>query len=95
MNIDMSSCMQMLASFIARFSGPSTHRIKIKYCALCESVCGRSDTLAIRRDAISRYTILEILLQWMSPTVYFLFLLSRSCLTNYTIGITDICEYCS
>ena len=36
MNVDMSSLMQTLATFIARLSGPSTHRIKIKYCGHCE-----------------------------------------------------------
>ena len=73
MNVDMSSSMQMLATFIARFSGPSFHRIKIKYCVLCESVCSRTDTLTIRKDSPARYIILDILLQWMSPRVRFRF----------------------
>lgn len=69
MNIDISSSMQMLAACIARFSGPSTDRIKIKYCGLCESVCSRIDTLTLRKDSSARYIILDILLQWMSPRV--------------------------
>ena len=83
MNVDMSSSMRMLATFIARFSGPSTHRIKIKYCILCESVCSRTDTLTIRKDSSARYIILDILLQWMSPRVRFLCLPLRSDLTCY------------
>jgi hypothetical protein len=73
MSVDMSSSMQMLAAFIARFSGPSTHRIKIKYCVLCESVCSRMDTMTIRKDSPTRYIILDVLLQWMSPRVRFPF----------------------
>jgi hypothetical protein len=69
MNIDIHSSMQMLATCIARFSGPSTDRIKIKYCGLCESVCSRIDTLTLRKDSPARYIILDILLQWMSPRV--------------------------
>jgi hypothetical protein len=69
MNVDMSSSMQMLAIFLARFSGPACYRIKIKYCILCESVCSRTDTLTIRKDSPARYIILDILLLWMSPRV--------------------------
>ena len=81
MHVDMSSSMQMLATFIARFSGPSTHRIKIKYCALCESACSRTDTLTIRKDSAARYIILDNILQWMSSKVRFLCSPSRSGLT--------------
>ena len=69
MNVDMSPSMQMLATFLARFSGPASYRIKIKYCILCESVCNRTDTLTIRKDSPARYIILDILLLWMSPRV--------------------------
>jgi hypothetical protein len=79
----MSSSMQMLATFIARFSGPSIHRVKIKYCGLCESVCNRTDTLTIRKNSPARFVILDSLLQWMSPRVCFLSLLLRSHLTCY------------
>jgi hypothetical protein len=76
MNIDMSSSMQMLATFLARFSGSASHRIKIKYCVLCESVCSRTDTLTIKKDSPARYIILDILLLWMSQRVCFRSLLS-------------------
>ena len=69
MNVDMSSSMQMLAIFLARFSGPASYRMKIKYCILCECVCSRTDTLTIRKDSPARYVILDILLLWMSPKV--------------------------
>ena len=72
MNVDMISSMQMLATCITRISSPSTDRIKIKYCGICESVCSRMDSLTIRKESPARYMILDILLQWMSESVCFL-----------------------
>lgn len=67
MNVDMSSMMYSLANFIDRFGGASSHRIKTKYCSLCETVCARSDTLSIRKDSPARYELLNYILAWMSP----------------------------
>ncbi|KDR84288.1 hypothetical protein GALMADRAFT_87191 [Galerina marginata CBS 339.88] len=67
MNVDISSTMIALASFIARSSASSAHRIKIKFCVLCESVCNRTDTLTIRKDSHLRHEILNHVLQWMVP----------------------------
>ena len=72
MNVDMISSMQMLATCITRISDPTTDRIKIKYCGICESVCSRIDSLTIRKESSARYIILDILLQWMSESVCFL-----------------------
>ena len=83
MNVDMGSSMQMLATCINRFSGPSTDRIKAKYCGLCESVCSRTDTLTLRKDSPARYIILDILLQWMSPRVCFLSFFTFEISPNY------------
>ena len=77
MNVDMSSSMQMLAIFLARFSGPASYHIKIRYCNLCESICNRTDTLTIRKDSPARYIILDVLLQWMSPRVRLSFIPSE------------------
>jgi hypothetical protein len=71
MNVDMISSMEMLANCITRISGPSTERIKIKYCGICESVCSRMDSLTLRKESPARYIILDILLQWMSARVCF------------------------
>lgn len=67
MNVDISPTMLSLATMIARFSGTSEHRIKIKFCTLCESVCNRTDTLTLRKDSPVRHEILNYVLQWMSP----------------------------
>ena len=68
MNVDMSSTMLTLSSFVNRFSSSSSAtRIKIKYCNLVEVVCSRTDTLMIRKDSPVRHQILERVLSWMSP----------------------------
>ena len=73
MNVDMISSMQMLATCITRIYGPSTDRIKIKYCGVCESVCSRMDSLTLRKESPARNIVLDILLQWMSTRVSCLF----------------------
>ncbi|TFK62722.1 hypothetical protein BDN72DRAFT_964371 [Pluteus cervinus] len=65
MSIDISSTMLSLATFIARFSGVASHRVKIKFCTMCDSVCGRTDTLTLRKDSGARHNILDIVLDWM------------------------------
>lgn len=77
MNVDMSTLMQMLAIFLARFSGPASYHIKVKYCNLCESVCSRTDNLTIRKDSPARYIILDVLLQCLSPRVRLTFIPSE------------------
>ena len=68
--------MVTLAMFIRSFTGPSSHRTKIKYCSLCETVCNRTDTLTIRKDSNARHEILGTVLDWMLlPSVGFLSLL--------------------
>lgn len=74
MNVDLSGIMVTLAMFIRSFTGPSSHRTKIKYCSLCEAVCNRTDTLTIRKDSNARHEILSTALDWMvPPSVSFLF----------------------
>jgi hypothetical protein len=72
MNVDMISSMQMLATCISRIPGPSSDRIKIKYCGICESICSRIDSFTVRKESPARFIVLDILLQWMSARVCFL-----------------------
>ncbi|TFK43927.1 hypothetical protein BDQ12DRAFT_702865 [Crucibulum laeve] len=67
MSIEISSIMLSLANFIARFDGPSSYRAKIKYCVLCESVCGQTDTLMLKKDSSARHNILDTILEWVQP----------------------------
>ena len=48
-NVDISSSVRILATLIARFSSPSTHRTTIR--------------LTIHRDSLARYIVLDIRLQ--------------------------------
>ncbi|KAG5648701.1 hypothetical protein DXG03_000048 [Asterophora parasitica] len=68
MSIDVSSTMSTLASFMTRFTGPPSFRLKTKFCAMCESVCNRTDTLAVRKDSSARHHILDIIIGWIQPT---------------------------
>ncbi|RDB19915.1 Neurofibromin [Hypsizygus marmoreus] len=65
MSIDITSTMLTLANFMARFTGPTTCRVKTKFCIMCESVCDRTDTLTVRKDNSARHSILDIVMSWI------------------------------
>ncbi|TFK24729.1 hypothetical protein FA15DRAFT_406917 [Coprinopsis marcescibilis] len=67
LSIDVSSLMLSIAEFINRYDEPASHRIKIKFCLLCKSICDRSEILTIRKDNQIRNTILDIVLEWLLP----------------------------
>ena len=67
MSVDVSSLMHSLAEFIARYDEPASHRIKIKFCQLCKSICERTDILTMRKDNVLRHDILDIVLEWLQP----------------------------
>lgn len=69
MSIDISSTMLALARFIARYSGTASFRVKIKFCIMCDSVCERADTLTLRKDTAARHEILDIIMEWIQPTL--------------------------
>ncbi|KAF8872759.1 hypothetical protein BD779DRAFT_1679537 [Infundibulicybe gibba] len=68
MSIDISSTLLTLATFIARFGGPTSFRVKMKFCLMCDTVCDRTDTLTLRKDNNARHHILDIIIQWMQHT---------------------------
>ncbi|KAA1466679.1 hypothetical protein DENSPDRAFT_831556 [Dentipellis sp. KUC8613] len=63
--VDMTPTLNALATFIARFNDPACHRIKIKFCNLCDSAFSRNDTLALRKDNTVRQRILDTVLEWI------------------------------
>lgn len=71
MSIDISLTLLALASFIARFDPQAASRLRLKFCALCDAVCDRTDTLTLRKDNPARQKILDIVMEWMQtvPTV--------------------------
>ncbi|KAG5638079.1 hypothetical protein H0H81_001929 [Sphagnurus paluster] len=67
MSIDVSSTMLTLASFMSRFNGYTSFRLKTKFCVMCEIVCDRTNTLAVRKDSNARRDILNIIIGWIQP----------------------------
>ncbi|KAF8645481.1 hypothetical protein AX16_007766 [Volvariella volvacea WC 439] len=65
MTIDISSIVYHVVVFVNRFSGPSSLRIKTRFCVMCDSVCDRTDTLTLRKDSSLRRAILDVVLDWM------------------------------
>ncbi|KAJ7620066.1 hypothetical protein FB45DRAFT_146957 [Roridomyces roridus] len=70
MSIDVGQTIVSLALFIARFDSYSAARLRLKFCALCDAVCDRTDTLTLRKDSPARQKILDIVMEWMqsAPT---------------------------
>lgn len=66
MNVEIHPTMQLLLNFTSRSSGPSAHRLRLKFCGLCESLCSRTDNLTLRKDSSIRHHILDqVLGVWM------------------------------
>jgi hypothetical protein len=70
LTIDMTPTLYSLATFINSFDNVPAYRIRLKFCALCDSVFSRPDML--RKDSTSshRQKILDVLLGWIQdPTL--------------------------
>ncbi|KAF7975643.1 hypothetical protein HWV62_9093 [Athelia sp. TMB] len=66
--IDISETLVTLTGFIARYNNPVSHRIRIKLCALCDSICERTDTLILRSDTTARQEIVDMIMDWIQDT---------------------------
>lgn len=66
-SLDVSPTLLGLASFITRFDSPESFRIKQKFCLLCDSVCGRTGNLSVRKDNDIRRNILDTVIEWIVP----------------------------
>jgi len=67
-NVDIGVTMIALGQHVARCTGESGQRLKIKYCSLCERISSRADNIALRNDSVARHEVLDYILQWMVPT---------------------------
>jgi hypothetical protein len=63
--MDIGTTSLALAGFVNRFNDPMAYRIKIKFCAFCDSVCSRTDALSFRKDTADRHSILDIVMEWI------------------------------
>ncbi|THH13571.1 hypothetical protein EW146_g6666 [Bondarzewia mesenterica] len=67
--VDMTSTLHALARFIARFQDPASYRIRVKFCALCDSVFSRTDMMSLRKDTNARQQMLAMVVEWIKdPT---------------------------
>jgi hypothetical protein len=64
LSIDLGSILHVLVRFISRFSDPVSYRIRVKFCALCDSIGDHTDTLTLRKDDLSRNRIVDIVMDW-------------------------------
>ncbi|KAG6857003.1 hypothetical protein H0H87_011097 [Tephrocybe sp. NHM501043] len=67
-NIDVSSTIVTLSSFLGCFDGASSYRLKIKFCIMVEGACVRSDTLGLQKNSSARRHILDVITGWIQPT---------------------------
>jgi hypothetical protein len=65
LNVDVMAILLSFASFLSRFTDAACNRIRIKYCAMCDSALDRLDKLALRRDSSPRQNILDVILDWV------------------------------
>lgn len=64
LTLDSSATLNALATFIARFSEPAAYRVRIKFCALCESASDRSEEMAVRKDWAC-HDVLDVVSEWI------------------------------
>ncbi|EIN11059.1 hypothetical protein PUNSTDRAFT_51619 [Punctularia strigosozonata HHB-11173 SS5] len=64
LTFDSGATLSALAAFIARIDDPATFKIKVKFCALCESISARAETLAVRKD-FTCHDVLDVIIEWI------------------------------
>ena len=80
--IDIMSILQRVALWITKFHDATSFRLKIKFCALCDSFMDHPELLAIRRDNAARLAITDCIIEWAQeltgvgfplPAIYLVF----------------------
>ncbi|OCH94514.1 hypothetical protein OBBRIDRAFT_722708 [Obba rivulosa] len=62
--VDLCSTMLIVAGLIRRFHIADSHKLKIKFCELCDSVFDRHETLVMRKDVSSRQKLADVIIEW-------------------------------
>lgn len=68
-NLGVCSTLLTLATFIARFHDTTSYRLRLKYCALCDTVCDKNDLMTIRKDSEARQNIADVVIDWIQDPV--------------------------
>ena len=61
---DIISTLQRMAIWITRFHDMASIRLKIKFCALCDSFMDQPELFAVRRDNAARLAITDCIIEW-------------------------------
>ncbi|THH31919.1 hypothetical protein EUX98_g2275 [Antrodiella citrinella] len=68
-DVNLSSMLQTLVTLIAREPEPSTQRLKLKFCTLCDNVFDPDNSVASAKDCLPRQNIIDCLIEWaQDPT---------------------------
>ncbi len=63
--VDLSFTLLTLANLIVRYHDPASHRLKLKLCALCESVFDPTEGISMREDSVTRQSIVDFIIEWV------------------------------
>ncbi|KAI0340881.1 hypothetical protein BDW22DRAFT_1485833 [Trametopsis cervina] len=62
--IDVTSTLLKVAGLLTRLQEPSVLRLKLKYCAMCDSFLDRSESFPVRRDNAARIGMADLITEW-------------------------------
>ena len=62
--IDMMSTLLTVAGLLTRLQDIIGNRLKLKFCALCDSFLDRADSFSLRKDNLSRVGIADLIIDW-------------------------------
>ena len=68
---DIPSLLYTVATFISRIDGadPTSGRLKLKFCVLCNSVFSRTEPVMMRnKESSIRQSITDIIIDWVQET---------------------------
>ena len=61
---DIISILQRMALWITRLHDMTSFRLKIRFCALCDSFMEQPELFSVRRDNAARLAITDCIIEW-------------------------------
>jgi len=65
LTVNLTSTLYALAGFITRFHEPASHRVRLKFCGLCDAIFSRKDIVGKLKEGPVRQHVLDIVLEWI------------------------------
>ena len=62
--MDIMATLLLVAKLITRINDPSAYRIRVKFCALCDSYLDQSESFSVRKDGTLRIGIADYVVEW-------------------------------